>query len=95
MNSQDFTLTSDGTVIFSTTDNKDYKILSMIISNESDADTNFSLLVDNVVLDTDTVRGQYAKSLLDDCWFAQEGGTELKATGSGLTLHLVYEEVDG
>ena len=94
MNSQDFTLTTNGTILVPTTEVKDLKIISLIISNEYDADKEYSLLKDNEVFEEGIVKGQYSTSIFDRVFFAQEAGTELKAIGDGLTLHMVYEDLN-
>jgi hypothetical protein len=74
------------------------KVKTIVVSNETDdtpLDYTITWSVGPQVLYSGTVEPEMADSLLDGVYFMQEAGVEMTAaaSGSGLTLFIVYEDV--
>lgn len=95
MNSENFNLTAEPTTLFADdiADNK--RVFTVIVSNETDTEKNFTIEWDSQIIKSGTIVSQGAVSLFDGVYFVHEAGEHLFATGEGLTLHMVYGNHDG
>lgn len=96
--SMDFNLTTSETIVFDT-DASSAKVTTIVVSNETDdTDLDYTITwsVGPQVLWSGTVKPEIATPLLNGLYFMQESGVKMTATssGTGLTLHVVYEDVD-
>jgi|DEB0MinimDraft_10_1074344.scaffolds.fasta_scaffold02765_5 hypothetical protein len=96
--SVDFSLSTATTTVFADTETSNKKVTTIVVSNETDDDTidyTVSWSVGPQVLFQGTVAPEQAVSLIDGVYFMQEAGVEMTAvaTATGLTLHVVYEDV--
>ena len=96
--SMDFNLTTSETVVFDT-DAASVKVTTIVVSNETDStdlDYTISWSIGPQDLWSGTVKSEDATPLLNGLYFMQESGAKMTATSSGvgLTLHVVYEDLD-
>ena len=95
--SMDFNLTDSETVVFDT-DAASAKVTTIVVSNETDhavLDYTISWSPGPQVLYSGTLQPEVAVPLINGVYFMQEAGMEMTASssGSGLTLHIVYEDL--
>jgi hypothetical protein len=96
--SVDFNLSTDETVVFAASDPLSKKVTTIVVSNERDdtsLDYTITWSVGPQVLYSGTVQQEEAVPLINGVYFMQEAGVEMtaSASGNGLTLHLVYEDL--
>ena len=95
MQSVDFNLSEEATTLFEANVDSDKKVYTIVVSNETFVDKQFSIGWDNQVLFNGTVPAQSVASVLDGGIFSHEANEELSAIGDGLTLHMVFGEYHG
>lgn len=89
MDSLDFTLSDEPTILIPSAVSGDKKVFTLIISNEMDSPQMFSVNWSSQVLYSGNVSPNSAVALFDGGTFTHEANEELTATGIGLTLHMV------
>lgn len=92
MISADFILTSEPTTLFDS-DAPDKKIHTMVLSNETESDTQYAVTWEGQTSYTGIVKAFQTASIFERVWYSHEAGVVLTAEGDGLTLHMVYEDV--